>query len=44
MKKFVCIACSNEYDNKQEAEECCGEEAEEVNDDEINENQTEIFE
>ncbi|MBU2475872.1 hypothetical protein KKG83_00195 [Candidatus Micrarchaeota archaeon] len=45
MKKFVCVGCYNEYDNKAEAEACCGEEAEEIQeepeDEKTDENQTE---
>lgn len=32
MKKFVCVGCNNEYDSQAEAEQCCGEEAEEIQD------------
>jgi len=34
MKKYLCAGCSNEYDTKEQAEECCGEEAEELDDEE----------
>ena len=37
MKKFVCIGCYNEYDSRAEAENCCGEEAEEIDDEEAEE-------
>ncbi len=34
MKKFLCIGCNNEYDSREEAENCCGEEAEEMSEEE----------
>jgi hypothetical protein len=41
MKKFICIGCYNEYDTRGEAENCCGEEAEEIQDEEDIEDTTE---
>ena len=34
MKKYLCVGCYNEYDNRSEAETCCGEEAEEMDEEE----------
>ena len=47
MKKYLCVGCYNEYNSKIEAETCCGEEAEEINEedeetDDFEENETEL--
>jgi len=43
MKKFVCIACANEYNTLREAEECCGEEAEEIDEEDEGTEETELI-
>ena len=44
MKKFLCVGCYNEYDNRAEAETCCGEEAEEIEEEELEEDEAELTE